>query len=173
MSIKALGKSLLLAFSALFLFACGSNTGGNTGPAEEEMTDPGTETVAPVEKTAEEKAKEANDKMREARNVYFEFDDSTVKAEYQDLIKAHAWYLSRNPAAQVVVEGHCDERGTPEYNLSLGEKRGKSVKDILISYGVPASQIRVVSYGEEKPADPMHTEAAWAKNRRAFLSYEG
>lgn len=173
MSIKGLGKNLIITLPALFLFAC-SSTDTDTGPATTDTTQNQTTTTPqPPQKTEEELRAEANAKAREVRTVYFEFDDSTVKAEYQDLLKAHAWYLSRNPAVQVVVEGHADERGTPEYNLALGERRGNSVKDILISYGVSSAQVRVVSYGEEKPVNPAHTEAAWAQNRRAVLSYEG
>ncbi len=173
MSIKGLGKNLIITLPALFLFAC-SSTDTDTGPATTDTTQNQTTTTPPAPtKTPEELRAEANAKAREVRTIYFEFDDSTVKAEYQDLLKEHAWYLSRNPAVQVVVEGHADERGTPEYNLALGERRGNSVKDILISYGVSSSQVRVVSYGEEKPVNPAHTEAAWAQNRRAVLSYEG
>lgn len=173
MSIKALGKAILVTLPALFMVAC-STTGSDTGPADTQIDEaPETNVVQEPVKTPEELAREANEAARQVRTVYFDFDDAAVKASYQDLLKAHAWYLSRNPAVQVVVEGHCDERGTPEYNLALGEKRGASVKDILISYGVTSSQIRVVSYGEEKPANPGHDEMAWEKNRRAVLSYEG
>jgi len=172
MSIKGLGKSILVTLPALFLFACsGSDTG--TGPETTDSTETQTTTTPVDTKTPEELAAEANAKVREVRTVYFEFDDSTVKSEYQDLLKAHAWFLSRNPGVQIVVEGHCDERGTPEYNLALGERRGNSVRDILMSYGVTSSQIRVVSYGEENPANPAHNEMAWEKNRRAVLNYEG
>ncbi len=172
MSIKSLGKSLIVTLPALFMVAC-STQSTDESDAVQETTPPVVETPAEPVKTAAELQMEANMKAREVRTIYFEFDDSTVRAEYQDLLRAHAWFLSKNSAVQVVVEGHCDERGTPEYNLALGERRGKSVKDILISYGVPSSQIRVVSYGEEKPANPSHTESAWEKNRRAILSYEG
>lgn len=171
MSIKRLGKSILVTLPALFLFACSSTT---------ENTDTGvTDTTTPVvevpqdTKTPEELAAEANERARQVRTVYFDFDDSTVKTQYQELLKAHAWYLSRNPGVQVTIEGHCDERGTPEYNLALGERRGNSVRDILMSYGVSASQMRIVSYGEEKPANPAHNESAWEENRRAILDYEG
>ncbi|WMS88867.1 peptidoglycan-associated lipoprotein Pal [Pleionea litopenaei] len=172
MSIKGLGKSILVTLPALFLFACsGSDTG--TGPETTDTVENQVETTTPQVESAEDKAKRLNEEARKVRTVYFEFDDSTVKSEYQDLLKAHAWFLSRNPGVQIVVEGHCDERGTPEYNLALGERRGNSVRDILMSYGVTSSQIRVVSYGEENPANPAHNEMAWEKNRRAVLNYEG
>ncbi|NVJ59899.1 MAG: peptidoglycan-associated lipoprotein Pal [Gammaproteobacteria bacterium] len=171
MSIKSLGKSILVTLPAFFLFACSSTT---------ENTDTGTTTTEPPQvevpdnvESEEDRMKRLNAEAREVRTVYFEFDDSTVKTQYQDLLKAHAWYLSRNPGVQVAIEGHADERGTPEYNLALGERRGNSVRDILMSYGVSSSQMRVVSYGEEKPANPSHNENAWEENRRAVLDYEG
>ncbi|NVJ50706.1 MAG: peptidoglycan-associated lipoprotein Pal [Gammaproteobacteria bacterium] len=171
MSIKGLGKSILITLPALFLFACsGSDTDTTPATTDSQTT---TQPQVPTGPTQAELEAQANAKMREVRTVYFEFDDSTVKSEYQDLLKAHAWYLSKNPAVQVVVEGHCDERGTPEYNLALGERRGNSVRDILMSYGVTSAQIKVVSYGEENPANPAHNESAWEENRRAFLKYEG
>ncbi len=171
MSIKGLGKSLIVTLPALFMAACSTTDDGSTDTTTT-TTQPPTTVVDPGP-TPQELERQANEAARKVRTIYFDFDDSTVKSEHQDLLRAHAWYLSRNAAVQVVVEGHADERGTPEYNLALGERRGNSVKDILISYGVNASQIRVVSYGEEKPEDAAHSEDAWSKNRRAVLNYEG
>lgn len=172
MSIKGLGKSLTVLLASMLMFACSSSDDTQSETMTETVEPTTTETVEPME-TEEEKQRRLNAEMREARTVYFDFDESTVKAQYQDLLQAHAWYLSRNPGVQVTVEGHCDERGTPEYNLALGERRSNSVKDILISYGVSSSQIRTVSYGEEKPVNPAHNENAWEQNRRAVLDYEG
>jgi peptidoglycan-associated lipoprotein len=83
----------------------------------------------------------------------------------------HAQILRRNADKSVVIEGHCDERGTREYNLALGERRADVVKSFLTSAGVRSRQIETVSFGEERPADPGHTESAWSLNRRAVLSY--
>ncbi|WP_144393821.1 peptidoglycan-associated lipoprotein Pal [Pleionea sediminis] len=172
MSIKGLGKSLTIFLASLLMFACASNT-EDQGPTETVVDQNDTEVVEDTGPSQEELERQANEAARQVRTIYFDFDDSTVKAKFQDLLRAHAWYLSRNPGVQVTIEGHCDERGTPEYNLALGERRGNSVKDILISYGVNSSQIRTVSYGEEKPANPAHNEEAWEENRRAILDYEG
>ncbi len=103
--------------------------------------------------------------------VYFGFDDDNLQPEFRDLVLAHARYLIANPTQTLLLEGHTDERGTREYNLALGERRAKAVRNLLLLEGVPASRIRVVSYGEERPANPSHTEAAWEENRRVELKY--
>jgi len=77
--------------------------------------------------------------------------------------------MKKNPGAKVQIEGHCDERGTPEYNLALGQRRADSTKKYLVNLGIDGSRLSTISYGEEKPADPGHNEAAWAKNRRAVF----
>lgn len=129
-----------------------------------------------VEEQAAQKAKEAamaeQAALREMRTFYFEFDQSTVKSEARPALAAHAAYLAANPSSKVVVEGHCDERGTKGYNIALGERRGNSIAKFLIVNGVSKSQIEVVSYGEERPANSAHTEAAWSQNRRAYIEYQ-
>ncbi|MCM2357578.1 MAG: peptidoglycan-associated lipoprotein Pal [Geobacteraceae bacterium] len=100
--------------------------------------------------------------------VYFDFDSFALSQAARDTLAKNADYLrKKNPAAKVQIEGHCDERGSDEYNLALGEKRAKAALNYLVTLGVPAAQLSFISYGEEKPADPGHDEAAWAKNRRA------
>ena len=85
----------------------------------------------------------------------------------QDVLKNKGMWLRDNPDVNVTIEGHCDERGTVEYNLALGDRRAESAKAYLVNLGIPASRIETVSYGEERPVDPGHNEAAWARNRRA------
>ncbi|MCK3657592.1 peptidoglycan-associated lipoprotein [Pasteurellaceae bacterium Pebbles2] len=101
--------------------------------------------------------------------VYFAFDSYAVEGEYQQLLDAHAAYLTATPAAKVLVEGNADERGTPEYNIALGQRRADAVKSYLANKG--ANNVSTVSYGEEKPAVLGHDEAAYSKNRRAVLAY--
>ncbi|MDX1269970.1 MAG: peptidoglycan-associated lipoprotein Pal, partial [Oceanisphaera sp.] len=90
---------------------------------------------------------------------------------YAQVLEAHASFLRSNPSVSILVEGHADERGTPEYNIALGERRAKAVTSYLQSLGVSGSQLAIVSYGEEKPADTSHTESAFSQNRRAVLVY--
>jgi peptidoglycan-associated lipoprotein len=101
--------------------------------------------------------------------VYFDFDKSEIKSEYAGVVTAFAKYLSAHPSTKVRLEGHTDERGTREYNVGLGERRANAVQAALTAQGVAAGQISVISYGEERPADPGHTETAWAKNRRVQI----
>jgi peptidoglycan-associated lipoprotein len=105
------------------------------------------------------------------RVIYFDFDQSTVRADYLDVISAHADYLAANPQVVVRLEGHTDERGSREYNLALGENRAKAVRSLLLAQGVSDNQVVVVSYGEERPATDEHNEEAWALNRRVELVY--
>lgn len=106
-----------------------------------------------------------------ATTFYFDFDRSELKPRARTLLAGHARYLRDNPRTRVTVEGHTDERGTREYNLALGERRAAAVRSYLQSLGVRASQMSTVSFGEERPVDPGHSESAWAKNRRAVLDY--
>ncbi|MBO4519957.1 MAG: peptidoglycan-associated lipoprotein Pal [Alphaproteobacteria bacterium] len=99
--------------------------------------------------------------------VFFGFDKSNLSAEAVKVLKVQAEYLKANPEKQIVVEGHADDRGTREYNLALGERRAVAVKNYLISRGVAADRIRVISYGKERPAVVGANEAAWSQNRRA------
>ena len=106
------------------------------------------------------------------QTVYFDFDRSSVNAEFYSLLNEHAEFLRKNPSQRVTIEGHCDKRGTPEYNIALGERRAKSVETFLQNAGVSGSQISVVSYGEEKPVVMGDTESAFKQNRRAVLIYQ-
>lgn len=102
--------------------------------------------------------------------VHFDNDRSTIKPEFMETIRANAKQLLDKPDLQVVVEGHCDERGTTEYNLALGQRRASAVYDALIAEGVSASQLDTVSYGEERPVASGQGEEAWAQNRRAMIT---
>jgi len=99
--------------------------------------------------------------------IYFAFDRSDITAESRQVLLRQAALLNQNPSWTVTIEGHCDERGTVEYNLGLGERRANATKQGLIALGVAAGRINVISYGKERPAVPGHNEQAWAQNRRA------
>jgi len=105
------------------------------------------------------------------RVVYFDFDKTEIKPEFQQIMACHAKYLQDRPMAQVRLEGNTDERGTREYNLGLGERRGNAVSGALTSAGGSASQVNVISYGKEKPVCREHNEDCWSKNRRVEIVY--
>lgn len=107
------------------------------------------------------------------RSVYFDLDSFSVKEEYKPMIEAHAQYLKQNSKAKAFLQGNCDERGSREYNIALGQKRAESLRKMLSVMGVSDSQMETVSFGEEKPKSEGHDEAAWAQNRRADVVYQG
>lgn len=111
------------------------------------------------------------DSLLSQRTIYFEFDRSNVRAEFRPIVDAHAAYIQANPSARVILEGHTDERGSREYNLGLGERRGNSVEELLRAAGVPSRQIEVVSYGEERPVCRESNEDCWQRNRRTEIVY--
>jgi peptidoglycan-associated lipoprotein len=107
------------------------------------------------------------------RVIYFLYDSGEVQPQYIPIINTHASYLASHPEKSVLLEGHADERGSPEYNIGLGEQRAKSVLKLMKLQGVADSQVRIVSFGEEKPAAFGHDESAWQSNRRVEISYPG
>jgi len=118
-------------------------------------------------KVAEEKAwQERRIAKVEAESIYFDFDKSFIKLEYRAVLQAKAEFLKDNPNIHIRIEGNCDERGTNEYNLALGERRANSAAKFLVSLGISPDRIETISYGEERPLTLGHGEGAWAQNRR-------
>ena len=103
------------------------------------------------------------------RDINFDFDSSIIRPDAREILKGNADFLLKNRAATIVIEGHCDERGTAEYNMALGQRRAQETKKYIVNLGVKESTIRTISYGAERPLDPGNTEEAWAKNRRAHF----
>jgi len=103
------------------------------------------------------------------KDIHFDFDKYDILPEDAQILKENAALLSKYPQVKVQVEGHCDERGTNEYNLALGERRANAAKKYLVSLGISADRISSISYGEEKPLDTGHNEEAWANNRRGHF----
>lgn len=103
------------------------------------------------------------------KDITFDFDKSDIRPDARETLKKNAEFMKASPKAKVQIEGHCDERGTNEYNLALGERRANAVKKYLSSLGVEADRLYTISYGEELPIDPGHSEDAWGKNRRAHF----
>jgi len=107
------------------------------------------------------------------RSVYFDYDSNVVKDEFRGLVQAHARYLTDQRDPRIRIEGNCDERGSREYNLALGQRRAEAVKKVMTVLGVADPRIETVSFGEEKPVAAGHDETAWTKNRRADIKYPG
>ena len=108
------------------------------------------------------------------RSVYFDFDSNQVKDEFRGLVQAHSRYMTSDKRdSRIRIEGNCDERGSREYNLALGQKRSEAVKRMLLLLGAREDQVEAVSLGEEKPKSEGHTEEAWAQNRRGDILYQG
>ena len=105
------------------------------------------------------------------RVIYFDFDKSTVRPEFRGIVSAHAAYAAANSSARVTLEGHADERGTREYNLGLGERRGNAVSGLMSAQGSRGSQLTVVSYGEERPTCRVSDDGCWSQNRRVEIVY--
>ncbi len=106
------------------------------------------------------------------RDVFFDFDKSDLRNDVVEQLKLNARWLKEDASRKVIIEGHCDERGTNEYNLVLGERRANSAKDYLVKFGVESGRLKTISYGEEKPFAEGHNEAAWAQNRRVHFVAE-
>jgi peptidoglycan-associated lipoprotein len=125
-------------------------------------------------RTAEERRRAAEEALRAAglQNIYFDFDSYTIRADALPILQKLAAWLGSNQPVKLTIEGYCDERGTTEYNLALGEKRAEAAMDYLRKAGVSAGRMKVVSYGKEAPVDAGHTEEAWAKNRRAHFAVQ-
>jgi len=166
-------KSFLIALLFLTLVACSTKSSPNP---------PDTMTTKPQEKAAATRqvkpvvsnSGSSLDAHREGKmptsgpliDINFDFDQYNLRADARDVLKSHAGWLNNNASAQVEIEGHCDERGTGEYNLALGAKRAQTAKDYLVTSGVPANHITTISYGKELPVCREQTEECWQKNRR-------
>lgn len=134
-------------------------------PVGEVTKEPGTEKPGEKPVTPIEPSEGAAD----LRDINFEYDKYNLTDEAADVMTQNAEYLMKHSDIDVLVEGHCDERGTEEYNLALGEKRALAARDFLVRFGIQRSRISIISYGEERPIDPASDEMAWAKNRRAHF----
>jgi peptidoglycan-associated lipoprotein len=149
-------KSLLLMFATVFVFVAGCAT-----------QDIQPESAEPVAVTEEPSVRGDSDNDANLKTVYFDFDKSDLTDDALKTLKENVAYLTGNPKLQVVLEGHTDNRGTTEYNLSLGQRRASKVRQHYIRLGIAKNRITTISYGREKPVDADNNESAWAKNRRA------
>ena len=167
---------LALAVAALALAACSSTSTQPAAEIKEAGANPPATQVAPPAATpgaipnVNPAAVETFNPLKEF-SVYFEVDKYDVADTQISVVRGHANYLQKNPSKRASVQGNTDERGSREYNLSLGQKRAEGVKKLLVTMGAKDAQIEAVSFGEEKPKAPGHDEAAWAQNRRSDITY--
>ena len=161
----------------LFTVSCTTTSGGDDTETTEETTtaEPAATEEVPVTQPADSTTPvtDTTDMTKEQifynEHVYFEYDKASLTAYGQEVLTRKAEFMSENADVYITMEGHCDERGTNEYNLALGDKRAQSAKSFLADLGVAANRVSTVSYGEERPADDGSSEEAWAKNRRAAV----
>jgi peptidoglycan-associated lipoprotein len=167
---------ILSLFAALALLsACASEpetTASTTGGGQSTQTQQ--PAPAPVAKVAQPTPGSERDFIVNVGDrVFFDFNKSDVRGDAEKVLALQAAWLTRYPSVVIAVEGHCDERGTREYNLALGERRANAVKEYLVSLGVAAGRIKTISYGKERPAVEGSNDAAWAQNRRGVSTISG
>jgi peptidoglycan-associated lipoprotein len=166
-------KSALAIIAFVLVTGCHStSTKGSGEPTAAEapmvMSKPATDTKAGAGENAAQMVNGEWLVRSEGNIVYFDFDQDTIRPDAREVLLVQAAKLVKT-GEKAVLEGNCDERGTREYNMALGERRAKAVRDFLVLQGVNRAKLEVVSYGEERPADPSHNELAWAKNRRVEI----
>lgn len=167
MSVAKL-MALATLVSLVAVAGCGGKKAVNEPAQPAEATPPKVE--EPKETPVETPTTQPTDVSPVALNdVFFDFDQYNLTSEAKSTLEANAREMKRVTDAAVTIEGHCDERGTKAYNIALGDKRANAAKEYLVAMGVNASRITTISYGKERPFDPGHNEAAWAKNRRAHF----
>jgi peptidoglycan-associated lipoprotein len=176
--IYAIAIMLVLSFAA----ACKKK------PKEVPPAPPQTQEQPPVEKVEQPKVQEPQlseeemflqksldqiNREKPLAIVHFDYDSASIRNDAKAVLDTDAAWLKKFRTAQILIEGHCDERGTEEYNLALGEKRAKAVLDYLLSSGIAADRMKIISYGKSQPIDPGHDESAWQMNRRAQFQITG
>ncbi len=169
-TVPASGSLKITPAQSTTYTATASNRLG-TATASTRVTVTEGERVAPVTPPSEE-ILNVEDLIRRGliKDVFFDYDEYDLKPEAQETLRQDAEYLRRFPQVSFILEGHCDERGTAEYNLALGDRRAQSAKNYLVSLGISASRLETISYGEERPFATGHDEASWAQNRRAHFT---
>ncbi|MCH6583101.1 MAG: peptidoglycan-associated lipoprotein Pal [Gammaproteobacteria bacterium] len=176
--MKNLYYIVLALVFAVGVAACGGGASVKDAPVDEQSTssaetgtaDSGSATGESISEESTQMVAMAGERPTVMR-VHFEFDSSAIDSESQALIEAHAAYLADNPDVLLGLEGHADERGTREYNLALGERRGQAVRRILRLLGIDGQRLTATSYGEENPIATEHNESAWRLNRRVEFMY--
>ena len=161
----ALGVILAAALAAL---GCASRkqvtTATPEAPPATQAETPSTAPPPPPPSTSE-----TSEPRTSLQDAFFDFDAADLRADAKTSLENNARYMEQNGTSRAIIEGHCDERGSVEYNLALGERRAKVARDFLVSYGIATGRLTTISYGKERPFDSGHDESSWAKNRRAHF----
>ncbi len=171
MQKMAFNKLFAVSVLALSITGCASDGGVTEDSAMIDESQTQEVAQSPEMDAASTEQAEVTNPMLDQTTIYFGYDRAEILPEFKDVLNAHAEFLVANPQSSIVFEGHCDERGTIEYNLALGERRANTVKSYLIVQGVNPGQLESVSFGEERPASFGSDEMTWSKNRRAEIRY--
>ncbi|MCA1772748.1 MAG: peptidoglycan-associated lipoprotein Pal [Halomonas sp.] len=182
MQLKPLARSLAVVLSIVVIAGCSSTGGtqdgdssgsqdGRDGSSSSSTSGAGSSGQYGSGSSSADGSQQADSRIPDVKTIYFDYDRDTIKGEYESVVMAHARYLRSNPDADVVLHGHTDERGTREYNMALGERRANAVERFLNIQGVSSSQMSVVSYGEERPAERGDSDDAYSQNRRVVFNY--
>jgi peptidoglycan-associated lipoprotein len=182
-NIKLRGVFVILILGLLIFTGCAEKKAvvtSDAGQGQQMTSTPTTEqqNVATSKETSgsQDTTKEQSvdlEKMARAKSpvsdINFDFDSSSIRPDAREILKTNANYFMRNRISSIIIEGHCDERGTAEYNMALGQRRAQETKTYLVNLGIKESTMKTVSFGKENPLDPASNEEAWAKNRRAHF----
>ena len=179
-----MNRTLIAALALIALYGCSSQPTQDEGKAAVEDRAPTTaapsapgkpSAVAPPVRPAQAQVNPLKDpkNILSKRSVHFDYDSDRIRDEFRPVIQAHAKYLADNPGAKMLIQGNCDERGSREYNIALGQRRAEALKRVLVLMGARDAQMEPVSLGEEKPRCTAQTEACWAENRRGDMLHSG
>ncbi|HZE10549.1 MAG TPA: peptidoglycan-associated lipoprotein Pal [Burkholderiales bacterium] len=171
-------KVLIPALTLLLIYGCASTPTTETAPsaapapAQTPPAAPPSAAVKPIQPSTVQ-SESLKDGTLGKRSVFYDLDKYDVKDEYRPLLQAHGKYLAQNRGTKMLIQGNCDERGSREYNIALGQRRAEGVKRMLVLMGASDSQVEPVSLGEEKPKCTDHAEGCWSQNRRSDMLYGG
>nr|VFK12166.1 MAG: peptidoglycan-associated lipoprotein [Candidatus Kentron sp. LPFa] len=170
---KYMIRLMVIGFSSLVLAACTTFSPKSDGDEDKAQVEDrsGGDTHAIDDGSASMRSIDDPSSLLSNRIIYFDFDSNDIRPEFREIIEAHAHYLADNASVRVTLGGHCDERGTREYNLALGERRAKAISRAMSVLGASDNQLYTVSYGEEQPEEQASNEFAWQKNRRVEIIY--
>ena len=166
-NITLVGMFIVVVFALIIFTGCAENKAVVTEGTAQEEAAPAQSAAITSEQSA--KVEPAVTAETAVKDIFFDFDKSNIRSDARETLKDDADFLLKNSNSKIVVEGHCDERGTAEYNMALGQRRAQETKKYLVNLGIKEASIKTISYGEERPFDPGHNEEAWAKNRRAHF----